>query len=120
MAESLDSLVVASLLALALAFAPGCPRGILPLETNSIGPAAAVALAKESAKARPLVVAAISAPGDRDRGPIARRQCGKTAWQRTVVVYIRLRAYAPSASLSSRVDFVGRFKGGYKVWQVVH
>ena len=111
---------MASLLALALAFAPGCPRGILPLEPNSIGPAVSVALAKEAPKSRPLVVAAINAPGDPNRGPIARHQCGTTAWQRTIVVYIRLRAYGRSQSLSSRVDFVGRFNGGYRVWQVVH
>jgi hypothetical protein len=111
---------VSFLLAAALAFVPGCPRGILPVETNSIGPAAAAALAREDPKSRPLVVAAISAPGDTNRGPIAKRQCGTTVWQRTIVVYIRLRAFGRSASLSSRVDFVGRFKGGYRVWQVVH
>jgi hypothetical protein len=31
-----------------------------------------------------------------------------------------LRAFLPSASLSERVVFVGRFKNGYRVWQVVH
>ena len=108
------------LLAAALAFAPGCPRGILPLERNSIGPAVATALAREDPKSRPLVVGATIATADRERGGIARRQCGATVWQRTVVVYIRLRAFGRSASLSSRVDFVGRFKGGYRVWQVVH
>jgi hypothetical protein len=110
------------LLAAALAFtsAPACPRGILPLETNSIGPATAAALAREDPKSRPLVVSAALASVDRQRGPIARRQCGTTVWRRTVVVYIRLRAFGNSASLSSRVDFVGRFKGGYLVWQLVH
>jgi hypothetical protein len=111
---------VGLLLAVALAFSSPCPRGLLPLAPNSIGPAAAVALAKEDPKTRPLVTAAIGAPSDPNRGPIARRQCGQAAWQRTIVVYIRLRAYGRSASLSSRVDFVGRFKGGYRVWQVVH
>jgi hypothetical protein len=37
-----------------------------------------------------------------------------------VVVYITLRAFLPSASLCERVDFVGRFRDGYHVWQVVH
>jgi hypothetical protein len=108
------------LVAAALAFAPGCPRGILPLQPNSIGPAAAAALAREDPKSRPLVVGATIATADQGRGGIARRQCGAAVWQRTVVVYIRLRAFGRSASLSSRVDFVGRFGGGYRVWQVVH
>ena len=41
-------------------------------------------------------------------------------WRRTVVVYITRRAFKNSASLSESVFFVGRFKGGYRVWQVVH
>jgi hypothetical protein len=109
---------VAALLALALA--SSCPHGLLALETNSIGPAASAALAREDPKTRPLVVSATLAPVDRERGPIAKRQCGRAVWQRTVVVYIRLRAFGRSESLSSRVDFVGRTKGGYRVWQVVH
>jgi hypothetical protein len=109
---------VATLLAFALAFS--CPQGLLPLETNSIGPAAAAALAREDPKTRPLVVSATLASADRGRGPIARRQCGPAAWRRTVVVYIRLRSFEPSESLSQRVDFVGRTRGGYRVWQVVH
>jgi hypothetical protein len=113
---------VGLLLAAALAFAPtsGCPRGILPLQANSIGPATAVAVAGEDPKSRPLVVSAAVASVDRERGLIAKRQCGAVVWQRTVVVYIRLRAFAQSASLSSRVVFVGRFRSGYRVWQLVH
>jgi hypothetical protein len=37
-----------------------------------------------------------------------------------VVVFISLRALVTSASLSERVDYVGRFHDGYHVWQVVH
>src|SRR6266536_4148789 len=81
------------LVAAALAFAPGCPRGILPIQPNSIGPAAAAALAREDPKSRPLVVGATIATADQGRGGIARRQCGAAVWQRTVVVYIRLRAF---------------------------
>ena len=106
--------------ALALAPAPACPRGILPLQANSIGPAAAVALKAVEPSSRPLVAAAINAPGDTSRGPIARHRCGTGVWQRTIVVYLRLRAFGNSASLSSRVVFVGRFKSGYRVWSVVH
>jgi hypothetical protein len=109
---------VATLLAFALALS--CPHGLMPLQTNSIGPAAAAALAREDPKTRPLVVSAALASVDRERGPIAKRQCGSTVWGRTVVVYIRLRAFARSASLSERVSFVGRTKSGYRVWQIVH
>jgi hypothetical protein len=96
------------------------PRGLLPLTGNSISPAAAAALAAERRSARPQVVAASLAIADRQRGPAAKFECGARVWRRTVVVYITLRAFANSASLSERVDFVGRFKDGYHVWQVVH
>jgi hypothetical protein len=66
------------------------------------------------------VVSAILATADRVRGPAARSKCGRRVWQRTVGVYITLRAFASSASLSERVDFIGRFRDGYHVWQVVH
>jgi hypothetical protein len=69
---------------------------------------------------KPLVVTATLATADRERRPTARSECGRRVWQRTVVVYIKLRAFAPSASLSERVDFVGCFRDGYHVWQVVH
>jgi hypothetical protein len=98
----------------------GCPHGLLQLEVNSIGPASAAALAREDPKSLPLVVSAILANADANRGPIAKHQCGTQVWNRTIVVYIRLRAFAPSASLTSRVSFVGRFKSGYRVWQIVH
>ena len=96
-----------------------CPKTALALEVNSIAPAATAALADESAASKPQVVSASLATLDADRGSMAKRQCGAKAWQRTVVVYINLRAYK-SASLSSRVDFVARFADGYKVWEVVH
>jgi hypothetical protein len=67
-----------------------------------------------------LAVSATLATADRVRGQAARVECGLRVWRRSVVVYIRLRAFAPSASLSERVDFVGRFRDGYHVWQVVH
>ena len=41
-------------------------------------------------------------------------------WRRTVVVYVTLRRFEPSGSLSENVFFVGRFRTGYRVWQVVH
>ena len=96
------------------------PRGLLLLTSNSISPAATAALAAERRRARPQVVAARFATADRQRGPAAKFECGARVWRRTVVVYITLRAFANSASLSERVDFVGRFDDGYHVWQVVH
>ena len=109
---------MATLVAFALSFS--CPHGLQPLTANSVAPATAAAIAHEAPKSRPLVVSASIATADRERGPEAKRLCGTAVWQRTVVVYIKLRAYAFSASLSERVDFVGRFRDGYRVWQVVH
>jgi hypothetical protein len=96
------------------------PRLLLPLTANAIAPASTAALRHESPMEKPLVVSAILATADRERGPAARSECGRRVWQRTVVVYITLRAFASSASISERVDFVGRFRDGYHVWQVVH
>ena len=98
----------------------GCARHLLPLTANAIGPAAAAALRRERPAERPLVVSAALATDDHQRGPEAKFECGARIWRRTVVVFITLRAFLPSASLSERVDFVGRFKDGYRVWQVVH
>jgi hypothetical protein len=95
-------------------------RHLLPLTANAIGPATRAALRRERPSERPRVVSAALATDDRGRGSEAKFECGARVWRRTVVVYITLRAYLPSASLSERVDFVGRFKGGYRVWQVVH
>jgi hypothetical protein len=95
-------------------------RHLLRLSANAIGPASAAALRSTRPSDRPRVVSAALATGDRGRGPEAKLECGTRVWRRTVVVYITLRAFLPSASLSERVDFVGRFKGGYRVWQVVH
>jgi hypothetical protein len=66
------------------------------------------------------VTAAELATWDRGRGPEARTECGSRVWHRTVVVYVTLRRFLPSASLSEKVFFVGRGKAGYRVWQVVH
>jgi hypothetical protein len=96
------------------------PRHLLPLTANAIGPASTAAIRSIRPSDRPLVVSAALAPDDRGRGPEAKFECGARVWRRTVVVYVTLRAFLPSASLSERVVFVGRFKSGYRVWQVVH
>jgi hypothetical protein len=51
---------------------------------------------------------------------MAKRECGVRVWRRTIVVYIDLRAFHPSASLSERVSYVSRFRTGYRVWEIVH
>ena len=96
------------------------PRRLLPLTANAIGPASVAALRETRRADRPRVVLADLATADRGRGPEAKFACGTRVWRRTVVVYVTLRAFLASASLSERVVFVGRFKSGYRVWQVVH
>lgn len=96
------------------------PRRLLPLTANPIGPATTAALRDTRPADRPQVVSADLARADRGRGPAAKFACGTRVWRRTVVVYVTLRAFLPSASLSEKVFFVGRFKAGYRVWQVVH
>jgi hypothetical protein len=100
--------------------AVACPRGALALTINSIAPASRVALAHEKPSSRPQVTEAVFARDDTSRGPIAKTQCGARARARTVVVYIDLRAFHPSTSLSERVSFVARFRTGYRVWEIVH
>jgi hypothetical protein len=97
-----------------------CPRNALPLGANAIAPATRVALSHERPQSLPQVLGAWLAPSDVNRGAIARTECGKRVWRRTVVVYIDLRANHPSASLSERVTFVARFRSGYRVWEIVH
>jgi hypothetical protein len=97
------------------------PRGLLPLsDTNPIGAAANAALRYEKASDRPQVRSSVLAIADAERGPQARFSCGTRVWQRTVVVYILDRAMLPAQSASQRVFFVGRFRDGYHVWQIVH
>ena len=100
--------------------AASCPRSALPLTANSIAPASQAAFAREKPSSRPQVTGASSAPTDVQRGATAKVECGARVWRRTVVVYIDLRAFHPSASLSERVSFVSRFRTGYRVWQIVH
>jgi len=97
------------------------PRGLLPLtSTDPIGSATAAAVRYEGARDRPQVQAAAFATADHGRGPQAKYSCGARVWRRTVVVYVLDRSSLPSQSASQRVYFVGRFRNGYFVWQVVH
>ncbi len=96
------------------------PRGLLPLKANPIAPATTAALRYTNPAGNPQVISADLATVDRQRGGEAAYECGTRVWRRTVVVYITLRAFKNSASLSEGVFFVGRLKTGYRVWQVVH
>jgi len=97
------------------------PRGLLPLtDMNPIGAATAAALRYGQKTSSPQVRAAMFAIADDARGPQAKYSCGVRAWQRTIVVYVLDRAVLPAQSASQRVYFVGRFRSGYHVWQVVH
>lgn len=97
-----------------------CPRGLLPPGRNAIAPATVAALRVVPAKDEPQVTGASFAVYDRERGPIAKRWCGAAVWRRTIVVHVMRRAYLPAISASSGVYFVGRFRGGYRVWATVH
>jgi hypothetical protein len=117
----LGSLIaVSGAAATATSQSPACPRGALALAPNSIAPASRAAFGRESRRERPQVTGASFARTDPTRGATVKSQCGKQAWQRTVVVYIDLRAFHPSQSLSQRVSFVSRFPGGYRVWEIAH
>ena len=97
------------------------PRGLLPLsDMNPIGAATTAVVRYGQKTSRPQVRAATFAIADRQRGPQAKYSCGVRVWQRTIVVYVLDRASLPAQSASQRVYFVGRFRSGYHVWQVVH
>ena len=97
------------------------PRGLLPLTgMNPIGAATAATLRYGHKTSRPQVRGAVFAIADQQRGPQAKYSCGVRVWQRTIVVYVLGRAGLPAQSVSQRVYFVGRFRSGYRVWQVVH
>lgn len=97
------------------------PRALLPLNgSNPVGAAIAAALRYEKPSYRPQVRGATLAIEDPGRGGSVKFSCGARVQGRTVVVYILDRAMLPAESASQRVYFVGRFKGGYQVWQVVH
>ena len=122
----LAALVAVSLLACLAATAGAsaagslCPKQLLPLGTNALTPSIAAALARDGGRNKPQATGAMIASSDSSRGDQVKRDCGRQAWQRTVIVYITDRKFLPSASLSERVMFVGRTCAGYRVWQVAH
>ena len=117
-------LVVVSALPAAAASAPRaparCPRGLQPLGRNAIAPATQAALRAVPKQEDPQIISASLAPADVTRGRQARFECGVTVWRRTVVVYFTRRAYLPAQSASQGVAFVGRFRSGYRIWELAH
>jgi hypothetical protein len=98
-----------------------CPRTALPFPANPIAAATRAAIAHERPSARPQITEGVIAWDDlRGRGGEVKFQCGTRAAHRTVVVYVTLRAFLPSASLSERVSFVSRFRTGWRVWEIAH
>jgi hypothetical protein len=105
-----------------------CPQRALPLRPFAVAPASRAALRSQRSRyeelgTRPLVVRSALAEFDEARGSEARRDCGRRAARRTVVVYLEsvsaeFRRRNPS--LSQGVVFVSRFAGDrYRVWRVV-
>ena len=93
------------------------PRRLRPLDPSPLEKAMAAAAKFEPARLKPLPVGASLALVDPRRGPAVKKECGARVWNRTVIVYMTLRALPPKRSQS--VLYVGRFPGGYRVWQVV-
>jgi hypothetical protein len=93
------------------------PRKLLALDRSPLEPAMAAGLKFERPSLKPFVLGASLALVDPRRGPGVKKECGARVWQRTVVVYVRLQALPPSRS--ERVLYVGRFRGGYRVWQAL-
>ena len=107
---------------------PVCPASPQRLPVDGFGPASEAAFESQRGRyedlgTRPLVTGATIAAFDRARGAAVRRECGRTAAMRTVVVYLesasaRFRRRHPS--LSQGVVFVSRPRGDdYRVWRVV-
>lgn len=101
-----------------------CAKGALALDEDGVSQAAEAAY-KEAPRiyggntGTRIVESASRATFDRDRGPSVRKQCGKRAWTRSVVVYLSF-PNMPGASLSQGVVFVSRFADGYHVWERAH
>ncbi|HEX2085853.1 MAG TPA: hypothetical protein VHF89_09235 [Solirubrobacteraceae bacterium] len=106
------------------AAARDCPRDLLPLGRNPIAPATRAALRGFDARDRPQVVGAAIADREFDRAGQVGQSCGPRVAARSVVVALHLRAFdhGPnrSASLAQRTVVVGRFRTGWRVWEVLH
>ena len=104
--------------------AASCPMKLLSLGANPIGPASRAALRAERPVDRPQIRDAAIASLNFDRSPQVTHNCGRRIAARSIVVTILRRAYQSgpkqSASLSQGVVVVGRFRSGWRVWDVLH
>lgn len=100
---------------------PKCPTGALNLGSNALIFAIQAALDDEPKSSEPMATAAMIAVYDRSpRSAQITRSCGSVALRKTVIVYFTRRALLPAESASQGVDFVSRFRNGYRVWQRAH
>jgi hypothetical protein len=112
---------------IALTSSQSCPasaQGILPLRRDSVAKAADRALVFDrqppGVKPGTEVMASDRSAFGGARGAEVAFLCGAKVARRTVVVQLLFPWLLPSASLSQGVVFVGRFRGGYRVWFVAH
>ena len=102
----------------------GCPTALLSLGRNPVAQASRVALEGERKRDRPQVIGAVVATTDFFRSQQVVTRCGRRVASRSVVVSMRRRAFLSgpdqSASLSQSTVVVGRFKSGWRVWDVLH
>lgn len=104
--------------------AASCPTKLLPLGANPVEAASHVALRAERARDLAQVTGAVIATLAFDRSHQVVHNCGSRVAARSVVVTIHRRAYDrgpnKSASLSQGTIVLGRFKSGWRVWDVLH
>jgi hypothetical protein len=106
-----------------------CPRGAQPLPPGALAPATRAALRQAprlfggpdgiDTRDRRATRAALARVAGA-RGRQVRRQCGRRAHARTVVVDLEFPRMLPSASLSQGTVFVARIEQDYRVWEVAH
>jgi hypothetical protein len=110
--------------ALRIAAAPGCPKGLLALGANPLPAGSRAALEKEPPRGEPQVVGAYLGSSGLGRARQVRHKCGQAVAARSVVVEVHRRAHDRgrnrSASLAQGTVVVGRFPGGWRVWDVLH
>lgn len=97
-----------------------CPRDPLPGGTHWRHAASLAAAAADARSLRPIVVGR-GGPGHQTRRGQIRHACGRAAVRRSVVIGIQLSALFPSASASTQILALARFRHlGWRVWMILH
>jgi hypothetical protein len=97
-----------------------CPREPLPVGAHWRHAASLAAAAADARPLRPIVVGR-GGPGHQTRLGQIRYACGQPAVRRSVVIGIQLSALFPSASASTQILALARFRHwGWRVWMIVH